>query len=504
MIRAMMWFSAAVLLGAGDPWVDAADQDLQEYARAVSLDLRGVVPSEAELVSLEAEGELSDAVINEWLASPEFFESVVLQHRDRFWNELEINLLPRRRLVRREGITVNISRSRFTRGVPQTSCGTFEATVDEFNRPLTWVTNPDGSVSEGFVMVAPYWDPDTPIPVCALDAQLAEVSPDGVDCTTQAANEDPGCGCGPNLQWCMDNNFEQLIEYGISRDLNERVRHMVSSGEGYASLFDGDAMFVNGPSAHFYRHLAAFNADDYESPVAADALVDLDPLDPTFHAVPLRDHHDGVLTAPGWLLRHQTNRGRANRFYGAFLCAEFIPPEVGIEGLSDAGVPSPNLQMREGCLGCHARLEPWAAYWGRWAEAANRYRSPEEFPPFSEECAACAATALECSDYCEDNYVVDPTHSDEVPYLGWYGPYAFLADDSAEHPDLGPLGWVDRADESGRFSACAVKHAADWLLRTDVDEAQLDAWAAEFAADDDYAAMVKRIIVSDAYWGGAP
>ncbi len=498
-----LWATVALLMGAGDPWVDAARQDLHGYVRAVSLDVRGVVPLASELQMVEDAGHLEDSVLDGWLASAEFHEAVVLQHRDRFWNALEINLLPRRRLVRRDGIWVNISRSRYTRGLPQTSCGTHEATVDEWNRPLEWETNPDGSTSEGYVMVAPYWDPATPLPVCARDAQLVEVSASGVDCATQAGNEEPDCGCGPNLQWCMDAAFERLIEAGLTVDLNERVRHMMASGAGYGSLFDGETMFVNGASAHFFRYLVAFNVDDYESPVPIDALPDLDPLDPTFHPAPLTDRHDGVLTAPGWLLRHQTNRGRANRFYGAFLCSEFIPPEVGISGLSEAHVPSPDLQMREGCLGCHARLEPWAAYWGRWAEAANRHWSADEYPAYSDECAACGSTHAECSDFCEDNYVVDVGHSDEIPYIGWFGPFSFLADDKAEHPDLGPLGWVDKADESGLFSRCAVEKAADWLLDSDVDGEQLDEWATEFMADDDYAAMVRRIITSDAYWGGA-
>lgn len=498
----LMWPALAVLMGAGDPWVDAASQDVHGYARALSLDLRGVVPSESELEAIEAAGEIDESIVDSWLGSVEFEAVVVGQHRDRFWNELEVNLLARRRLNRRDGVWTGIQRSRYTRGEPQTECGAFEATVDDMNRPLTWVTNEDGSRSEGYVTVAPYWDPENPIEVCALDAQLAEVSESGVACSSEEGHEEADCGCGPGLQWCFVTAFENLIEEALTADLNERVRHMVSSGEGYSSLFDGESMFVNGASAHFFRHIAPFDSDDYQSPVALDALPELDPLDPTYHAVPLEPHHDGVLTAPGWLLRHQTNRGRANRFYGAFLCSEFIPPEVGISGLSAAAVPSPDLQMREGCLGCHARLEPWSAYWGRWAEAATRYRSPDEFPAFAEECSICATTGTDCSDFCEDNYIVEPGHADELPYLGWYGPYAFLADDKADHPDLGPLGWVDKAEESGLFSQCAVQKASDWLLNNEADPEQIAAWAEQFSADDDYRSMIKRIVMSGPYWGG--
>lgn len=497
-----LWPAAALLLGAGGQWVDASSQDLHGYVRALSLDIRGVVPTETELEAIETAGSLDEATLDAWLASPEFEETVIAQHRDRFWNLLDINLLNTRRLGRRDNVWFNNNRARYTRGLPQTHCGDFEADVDELNRPNSWVTNEDGSISEGYVQVAPYWDPENPIDVCALDAQLTEISAAGVDCSTEDAHKEQDCGCGPELQWCMPTTVEKIMEQSISEDLNERVRAMLASGAGYTSLFDGETMFMNGPSAHFFRHIAPFDTDDYESPVPAASIPELDFQDLGWVGVTLEDHHDGVLTAPGWLLRHQTNRGRANRFYGAFLCSDFIPPEVGISGLTSAVVPSPDLQLREGCLGCHARLEPWAAYWARWDEAATRFRSADEFPAFSEECANCAITGVDCSDFCEDNYIVEPSHADEIPYLGWYTPYAFLAEDKAEHPDLGPLGWITQAEESGLFSQCAVQQAADWLLNAEAKPEQIDSWTASLQADDDYRAMVKRIVMSSPYWGG--
>ena len=141
-----------------------------------------------------------------------------------------------------------------------------------------------------------------------------------------------------------------------------------------------------------FRHLVPFAEANYESPVAIEDLPDIPFTESAYIAAPLKDHHDGILTAPGWLLRHQTNRGRANRFYGAFLCAEFLPTETALEGDDPSVLPSPDLQRRSGCLDCHARLEPWAAYWGRWREAGARYHSDEDIPAFSEECSVCAVT----------------------------------------------------------------------------------------------------------------
>ena len=504
MKRLALIFMAVLLTGASDPWVDAASQDLHGYARALSLDLRGVVPSEAELEAIEAAGAIDESMLDEWLESPGFEEQVILEHREQFWNLLDINLLATRRLNIRSGTYFNNRRTRYTRLATQTFCGDFEATVDEFNSPVEGSVqiNEDGSLSEGYVWVEPFWAPGTTVKVCAYDAQTHDVTDEGVDCSTSEGFEEQQCGCGPNLQWCFDNNRERLIETALVTDLNERVREMLQAGGDYSRLFDGENMFVNGASAHFFRHLVPFAEANYESPVAMEDLPDIPFTESAYIAAPLKDHHDGILTAPGWLLRHQTNRGRANRFYGAFLCAEFLPTETALEGDDPSVLPSPDLQRRSGCLDCHARLEPWAAYWGRWREAGARYHSDEDIPAFSEECSVCAVTGTSCPDICDDYYVTRPSHTDELPYLGWAAVYAFLQDDHSAHPDLGPLGWVDKTSETADFGACAVKNASGWLLNASASDAQAQEWTAQFQVDGNYRTLVKRIVMSGPYWGG--
>ena len=134
-----------MLLGAGDPWTDAASQDLLGYARALSLDLRGVVPAQDELMDIEADGEVTDQRLDEWLHSSAFEEQVIRKHRELFWNQLAVNLLPRRKLFPRDGIYYNNQRSRHTRGVRLTHCGDFPANVDALNRPLTWQENEENA-----------------------------------------------------------------------------------------------------------------------------------------------------------------------------------------------------------------------------------------------------------------------------------------------------------------------------------------------------------------------
>ena len=60
-----------LLVGAGDPWTDASSQDLQGYARALSLDLRGNVPAAEELLVIEEAGEIPEELLDSWLNSTE-------------------------------------------------------------------------------------------------------------------------------------------------------------------------------------------------------------------------------------------------------------------------------------------------------------------------------------------------------------------------------------------------------------------------------------------------
>ncbi|MEC7947528.1 MAG: hypothetical protein VX265_08140, partial [Myxococcota bacterium] len=285
--NAALGLSLMLLLGADAPWNDASSGDLHAYARAVSLDVRGVVPSADELGAIEAAGELDDATLDAWLASDGFVETAIERHRERFWNQLELTLLNNRRMGRRNGIYFVGNRARILRGQTQVHCGVMEADADAQNVPLSWQDNGDGSISEGWVWVTPYWDPSQPIQVCALDAQTAAVSPTGTDCSTEDAQRDAGCGCGPDLMWCFGGDVEEQIETALAADIDERVRSMLATDAPYSNLLTGSDLFVNGASTHFFRHLAAFRTSDYESPVPLSALPSLDFSDPSYVSVAL-------------------------------------------------------------------------------------------------------------------------------------------------------------------------------------------------------------------------
>jgi hypothetical protein len=490
-------------MAADTPWEDASSQDLNGYVRSLSLDLRAKLPTPEELSAVEDAGEVADGVIESWLESEDFESQAIRFHSSLVWNKLSLGLFRNRRLVRSSNIYYNPVRANNLRGA-RAYCGDFEASVDSMNSPTTWETDEDGVIEEGWVWVSPYWDPENPIQVCAFDAQFAEETTEGVDCSTREGQNALECGCGPSLQWCYDvYESEDAIKESIEEEVAERMRLVLNEKLSYEAFLMAPWVQMNGPMVHMYRHLVDFD-DGFQSPMPVDELPDLafDEMD-TWVKMELEEQHSGVLTSPIWLLRHQTNRGRANRFYGGFLCEEFIPVEGKIEGLSELGTPSPDLSRRNGCQDCHARLEPWASYWGRWGQANLQYIAPSDYPWFTEECATCNLIG-NCSDLCEDNYIVEAAHQDENPYLGWLSTYAFLDEEEQDNPLLGPSAWVEEVVDNGTLAECAAKNAAGWLLGwegSDLEDESIQGWADAFSASGyEYQALIYALVTSEQYW----
>ena len=59
------------------------------YTKALSLELRGRLPSLQEYASLEAEGDVPEALLDAWLASEAFADRMVRHHRDLLWNNID-------------------------------------------------------------------------------------------------------------------------------------------------------------------------------------------------------------------------------------------------------------------------------------------------------------------------------------------------------------------------------------------------------------------------------
>ncbi|MCA9489901.1 MAG: hypothetical protein KC621_08255, partial [Myxococcales bacterium] len=359
------WFVASVFAGdvvdATCP-ADAGWLDGHQHLRALSLDLRGVVPSpedEARLV----DGEVPEDLVDEWLDSPEFAQRVVRHHRSLLWNNVSnLTLLTNNAYLSSvNGIYWRRNLADEYRGKSEQHCGDFPATLDVNGRPVGIPTG-DGGVEEGWVEVHPYWDPDPDgvVKICGFDAQTAETSPLGTDCSSLQGLSDPYCGCGPELRTCAISSYHREVAYGFGEDVDRRVASMIEQDRSYLDLLTGTRGFVNGPMVHFYKYQSEMpgGARFVELPVDADVLPDLAFTDSdTWVEVDLGPQHAGVLTSPAWLLRFQTNRARANRFYNSFLCQPFQPPDGGIPEAADGSLTL-DLTTRDGCKYCHALLEP--------------------------------------------------------------------------------------------------------------------------------------------------
>jgi hypothetical protein len=226
----------------------------------------------------------------------------------------------------------------------------------------------------------------------------------------------------------------------------------------------------------------------------------LDFLDDTWVEITLPDYHSGLLTDPMYLLRFQTNRSRANRFYNGFLCEPFEAPEKGI---ALASTLHPDLQQREGCDYCHGRLEPAAAFWGRWGETGAGYLNPVDFPPLRADCETCALTGQLCGDDCKRFYLVNAASPAEEPYLGMLNSYVFRYDDHMKNVEAGPQLLAMKGVVDHRFPQCVSNRAVEQIFGRStevVDKDWIDMLAVDFAASNySYRSLVKQIVMSDGY-----
>ncbi|MCA9538875.1 MAG: hypothetical protein KC620_08300, partial [Myxococcales bacterium] len=408
---------------------DKVELSPTRYLRALSLDLRGDVPTAEELAEVAQRGEVPQSLIDEWLDTDAFAEQVVRHHRGLLWNNIDnLRLLNVNATLSRtpEGLHWRRNPARFYRG----------ANVPCADRPAR--LGPDGEILtdrdglEGYVEVAPYWDPTTSLKVCAFDAQEAEFSPEGTDCRTNAGDNDTGCGCGPELRYCTFGNVDLAINRGMRDALDRLLFDLFRRDAPYTELFTTRKAFINGPLAYFWTYLTRRNRGLLFEPKAVDMATVPEMhyyQEGTWVEVTLPPEHAGILTRPAFLLRFQTNRARANRFYDAFLCQPFNPPDGGLPVADEAAARDPDLQLRAGCKYCHSLLEPAAAHWGRWTEQGIGYLDPATFPPQRADCERCGLTGQGCSTECRQFYLVRSLSPQEDAFIGMLNAYKFRRED---------------------------------------------------------------------------
>ncbi len=494
-----------------DPPLDALDRD--QYLRALSLDLRGELPSAEDLAAVADADDVPAALIDDWLASDAFAAQAVRRHRALLWNNVENTTLlgASSSLQRATGdefagapsVYYRRNRAQTYRGAVA-PCLNEPARFDADGNVISRMV--DGVRREGFVEVAPYWDPATPIRLCGFDANPAEVTPDGVTCDSLAGLNDAECGCGPDLERCTLGAVHRAVNRAMGEAMDRLLHQLIVEDRPYTELFSTKRAFVNGPLVFFYRRQAKIGRFNFDpAPVNVDTLPDLGFTDEdTWVEITLPPAHAGLLTRAAYLLRFQTNRSRANRFYDAFLCAPFQPPAGGLPVADEAAQRTPDLQERAGCKYCHALLEPSAAHWGRWMENGAGYLEPAQFPPAREDCLSCARTGRNCSAECRNFYVTNTLSPVEEEYVGMLNAYYFRRDDHVRNVETGPRLLANTAVADGRLTQCVSQRTAEWLLGRTLDHAGDDAWVGElarsFAAQGySYRALVRQIVTDPRY-----
>lgn len=494
---------------------DSVEIEPLRYLRALSLDLRGTVPSLDEVERVRSTGEVPEAMVDRWLSSDEFAWQVVRHHRALLWNNVSnVRIFNASAALGGNGRTQPMWRR--NRGIMYRG-----ATVPCLNEPATFdpetgaieVTEerqPDGRLArrEGYVEVTPYWDPLQPVRVCAFDAQDAEYSSSGTACKSNAGNNDTECGCGPNLRWCNGGTAQNVTVASMGEALDRLMFDIFRRDAPYTELFTSRKAFVNGPLSYFWYHQTERGPGlVFEpKPVSLDTLPEMQWHEQdSWVEVELPPHHAGVLTRPAFLLRFQTNRARANRFYDAFLCQPFNPPDGGLPVADEESARNPDLQLRAGCKYCHALLEPAAAHWGRWTEQGIGYLAPAAFPQTRADCETCALRGQGCSAECRNFYVTQALAPEEEQFLGQLNAYYFRRDDHLVNIEQGPRYLALSGVADNRMPTCVAKRTGEWLLgRTldgDGDEEWIAGLARDFVQDGySYRALVKRIVSNPRYW----
>ena len=366
---------------------------------------------------------------------------------------------------------------------------------------------------EGYVLVEPYWAPGTEVKVCAYDAQAFPRGTQNTQC--DIFNGNGGCGCGPNLRECADKGTQGpsgILRHDLAEEPLRLFEHIIRQDRDYLEAFITQETLVNGPLVHYYKY---FTHPDQTAPisrklVAYDAKVDNLP-DLGFTArddwrVLERDEvHSGVLTTPAFLHRFASHRSRANRFYTAFRCEPFLPPEGGLPAETDPN-PSPNLRERKGCSGCHNALEPAAAAWGRWRIGATYgFLSPQIFDSGAarQECQTCTSA---CGGYC-GNYFFTSENAHPEELASWHGfpqVRAWLSEDEAQIIEQGPRALLDEPHEKERVAQCTVRNLAEHLLGRELNAHEITDWLPTLTTHFEengrrFTSLVRQVVKSERY-----
>ena len=461
---------AALAASASPPQVDR-----YQLLRRLSLDLRGRVPSVEEYQALDGALDVPASTIEAFLRSDDFRAAMRRYHESLFWPNVQNVRMTDGGMSLVPDFAADVlsmpGRRGLLRGATPSGCGDFEQTnfdpayPGEFRPDPAFVRSPAPGVrQEGWRWVNPYWNPATRIRACAYDAQesVRAALPNGqmVSCVTRDGDAAPGCGCGKGLRYCYAPGVAATapVLASMREQLGRSVDEVTVGGRPYTDLILATTAWDDGTIGFWRKNLASHYSLQrvFALPDPGVDLAERDFTDKSFAKVERGGLHAGVLTLPGYLLRFQTNRGRANRFRIDFLCNWFTPPaELEKPAAGVCGDTNSDLTQRCNCRYCHQVLEPMAAHWGMFVMAGVTEMTDRALFPLRN--SACTSAS---SPFCNRFYVSQP----DAHNAGALVPYQF----ADAHPEIvsaiegGPRLLAQEAVSSGQFAQCAVQKL--WFL----------------------------------------
>ncbi len=333
-----------------------------------------------------------------------------------------------------------------------------------------------------------------------------------LSCDSQTGfNLSTDCGCGPGLERCLPgaavNNLTAgaLVDSALrapigienafeSRGINpsdwmllwfsQEASHFIDAvfqaDRDVRDLVRAPDTYINGPLATFYR------SEQQQSCCTTNHLKfgysrATNLFDPANVPAPLLAHDverwarvpnrgplaSGLLTMPIFLTKYGTRRARAHVLYQAFMCKEFVAPNVAL-------MPStqPDLSIRTGCSGCHATLEPMSAFFTRVSESDWTYLPPAQFPIDAARCRT--ATPLDAMPSgCAPFYDPAFTSAGRSLLRGIYNTTNATNITMAAAPanaDAGPRGMGNFIAGRAEFAPCFVETVAESFLGRELNE----------------------------------
>lgn len=480
------------------------DVDRFQLLRRLSLDLRGSVPSIEEYQELEGEDLVSAETIQKMIESDEFRVAMRNYHELMFWPNVSnvrtananASLTTKEEWGPAMRISSNGKSKIFRGGDGTTGCADVQQT--QFDPAHPGEFRPKPGVTEGWRMVTPYWDPANPIKVCASEAQQT-LEDGGVACNTPESVSKKGCGCGPNLQFCYGPNT--MVNLPIMESLREQlgrsVDQVTTGAAPYTDLMLSTKAWQNGKIAHWKKNLAPYAQINltYNVPDPDEEVRETTFTDESWEEVDRKGLHAGVLTLPGYLLRFQTNRGRANRFRIAFLCEYFVPP-ADLTPAAGCDPGTTDLMQRCNCQYCHQKLEPMAAFFGQFSEAGSTLMSNEDvFPRVKEDCVGSNSA------FCKRFYITDKDAYNPGSLISYQ--WADLYPEVDDNLEVGVRELAKQVIEDGSFAHCTVRKVFSYFVKRDIraqgaesDELPLfEALASGFeGADFSFPWLVREIV----------